>query len=76
MPVYELNIKIYGQQTIYFCAKNTVHCVKSARIPSVSGPYFLSFGLNTDQKNSEYGPFSSSCTHFIYGNILARYFVY
>ena len=44
-----------------------VHCVKSVRIPSLSGPYFSTFGLirsispysvrmreNIDQKNSEY----------------------
>ena len=48
------------------------HCVKSVRIQSFSGPYFLAFGLhilrislyavqireNTHQKNSEYGHFS------------------
>ena len=32
------------------------HCVKSVRILSFSGLYFPAFGLNTDQKNSEYGP--------------------
>ena len=43
-----------------------VHCVKSVRIWSYSGPYFNEFGLsispysvrmreNTDQNNSEYG---------------------
>ena len=42
-----------------------VHCVKSVRVRSFSGPYFLTFGLNTetysvrmrgntDQNNSEY----------------------
>ena len=31
------------------------HCVKSVRIRSFSGLFFLAFGLNTDQKNSEYG---------------------
>ena len=42
------------------------HCVKSVRVRSFSGPYFLAFGLNTeiysarmgggntDQNNSEY----------------------
>ena len=34
------------------------HCVISVRIRSFSGPYFSAFGLNTDQKNSEYGHFS------------------
>ena len=55
-------------ETIY------VPCVKSARIRSYSGPYFLAMRLNaesispysvlmwedTDQNNSEYGHFSSS----------------
>ena len=43
-----------------------LHCVKSVRVRSFSGPYFLAFGLNTeiysarmgggdtDQNNSEY----------------------
>ena len=30
------------------------------RIRSFSGTYFPAFGLNTDQKNSEYGPFLRS----------------
>ena len=34
------------------------HCAKSDRIWSVSGLYFSTLGLNTDQKNSEYGHFS------------------
>ena len=49
-----------------------IHCVKSARIRSFSGPYFPAFELNTeisvfspnaenaDQKNSEYESFSRS----------------
>ena len=36
------------------------HCVKSVRISSFSVPYFPTFGLNKDQKNSEYGHFSHS----------------
>ena len=32
--------------------------MKKVRIRSFSGPYFSAFGLNTDQKNSEYGHFS------------------
>ena len=31
------------------------HCVKRVRIRSFSGSYFPALGLNTDQKNSEYG---------------------
>ena len=34
-----------------------IHCVKSIRIRSYSGPFFPTFGLNTDQNNSEYGLF-------------------
>ena len=34
------------------------HYVKSVRIRNFPGPYFPAFGLNTDQKNSEYGHFS------------------
>ena len=48
-----------------------IHCVKSVRIRSFSGPHFPAFGLNTErysvhmrentyQKNSEYGHFSRS----------------
>ena len=32
-----------------------VHCVKSVRIRSFSGPYPVRMRKNTDQKNSEYG---------------------
>ena len=33
-------------------SSGTFHCVKSVRIRSYSGPHFLTFGLNTDQNNS------------------------
>ena len=36
------------------------HYVKSVGIWSFSGPYFPAFGMNMDQKNSEYGPFLRS----------------
>ena len=36
------------------------HCVKSVRIWSYYGPYLPAFGLNTDQKNSEYEHFLRS----------------
>ena len=36
------------------------HCVKSVRIRSFPGRHFPTFGLNTDQKNSEYEHFSRS----------------
>ena len=38
----------------------TVCYLESVRILSFSGPYFSAFGLNTDQKISEYGHFSRS----------------
>ena len=34
------------------CTRN-IHCVKSVRIRSYSGPCFPAFGLNTDQNNSK-----------------------
>ena len=40
--------------------KNYNHSVKSVRIWSFSGPYFSALGVNTDQKNSEYGHLSRS----------------
>ena len=38
------------------------YCVKSFRILSYSGPYFLVFGINTDQNNFKRGPFLCSDT--------------
>ena len=46
-------LKSYGVQCY-------MHCVKSVRIRSFSGPCFPAFGLNADQKISEYGHFSPS----------------
>ena len=37
-----------------------IHCVKSVRIRSYSGPYSVKMRENTDQNNSEYGHFSRS----------------
>ena len=37
-----------------------IHCMKSVCIQRFSGPYFLAFGLNVDQKNSEYRHFLCS----------------
>ena len=62
----------------YFCLigvnnKITIkvfHCVKSVRIWIFSGKYFAALGLNTNQKNSEYGHFSCS----IYDLFLEAYF--
>ena len=36
-----------------------LHCVKSVRIRSHSGPYSVRMWENTDQNNSEYGHFSA-----------------
>ena len=43
-----------------------LHWVKSARVRSFCGSYFPAFGMNTDQRNSEYGHFSRS-DHFFKG---------
>ena len=45
------------------------HCVKSVHIRSFSGPYFPAFGLNTDQKNSEYGHFSHIVFYLVYKHL-------
>ena len=37
-----------------------LHCMKSVRILSFSGPHFPAFALNADQKNSEYGHYLGS----------------
>ena len=37
-------------------------CVKSVRIRSYTGPFFLTLGLNTDQNKSEYRYFLRSAT--------------
>ena len=56
------------------------HCVKRVHIRSYSGPYFITFLLNKDQNNSEYGHFlrsvSSATDHLGYWQtkkILFRY---
>ena len=45
-------------------------CVKSVRISSFFAPYFPTFGLNTDKKNTEYGHFSrnnalETCVNYV-----------
>ena len=37
-----------------------MHCVKSVRIRSYSGPYSVRMWENTDKNNSEYGQFPRS----------------
>ena len=53
------------EEAKYAAKKLFIHCVKSVRIRSFSGPYFPAFGLNTDQKNFEYGQFSRSVSNII-----------
>ena len=50
----------FSRSTEIVCYTVSVHCVKSVRIRSYSGLFFLAFGLNTDQNNSEYGHFLRS----------------
>ena len=45
---------------------STQHCMKSIRVRSFSGQYFPAFGLNMDQKNSEYEHFSRSAKFHCY----------
>ena len=66
------NLLVFGinqlliQSSAYYYRSNKTwenganHCVKSVRIRSFTGPYFPTFGLNTEQKNSEYGHFPHS----------------
>ena len=51
--------------------QHEIHCVKSARVGSYSGPYFPAFGLNT---YSEYGHFSRSDNHFEQQNRMSSKF--
>ena len=80
---YKKRNKFHCVQAAKVVKSKDVHCVKSVRIRSYSGPYFPAFGLNTDQYNSEYGHFlRSSCyrikfcpqwlifTHFSNSNFL------
>ena len=67
-------IKTSSNNQVYENADDTkvddIHCVKSVRIPSYSGPHFPIFGLNTErygvnagQNDPEYGHFSRSDSH-------------
>ena len=51
------HVSVWFLLTLQNCKANVCIFVKSVRIWSFSGPYFPAFGLNTDQKNSEYGQF-------------------
>ena len=52
--------------TLFHFHEKCEKCVKSACIWSYSGPHFPAFGLNTDQKNSEYGHFSGSAIYIYF----------
>ena len=47
---------LIGFTTVLAVQINWLHCVKSVRIQSFSGPYFPTLGLYTDNKNSEFSP--------------------
>ena len=51
----------YHPLNVSFCCAPNLHCVKSVRLWSYSGPN----AENKDQNNSEYGHFSRSATHYI-----------
>ena len=42
-----------------------LHCLKSFRFWSYSGPYFTAFGLNKNQNNLEYGHFLLYCVFVV-----------
>ena len=46
-----------SSRILFFEKFKVLHCMKIVGIRSYSGPHFPSFGLSTDQNNSEYGPF-------------------
>ena len=52
--------KIYSKTTSYerlWTSIRNIHCNKSARIRSYSGPYLIQMRENTDQNNSKYEHF-------------------
>ena len=51
---------VFYQSSVYM---EQVHCVKSVRIRSYSGPYSVRMRETADQNNSEYRHFSGSGTH-------------
>ena len=56
----ENHFKNYVQHLRPKGVSRTSHCVKNARIPKYSGPYFPAFGLNTERYSvytlRKYGP--------------------
>ena len=44
----------------FFCKRDNIHCVKSVRIRSYSGPHFPAFGLNTEKYSVNVSVFSSN----------------
>ena len=53
---------IMSSRILFFEKFKALHCMKSVGSRSYSGPHFPSFGLSTDQNNSEYGHFLRSVT--------------
>ena len=51
---------------------NELHCVKSVRMRSYSGPYSVRMRENTDQNNSEYGHFSRSAGLYMIGTFVMK----
>ena len=49
MVIYQCQI-IYTRYSIFRIKNVKLHCVNSVRIQSFSGPYFPTFGLNTEIK--------------------------
>ena len=50
------------RNVLFSCEYTAYHgdndCVKSVRIWSFSGPYFPTFGLNTERRGTQYSPYS------------------
>ena len=40
---------VFPKKFLSYYMNNPIHCVKSVRIRSYSGPYFPAFGLNTER---------------------------
>ena len=59
----------------HFLLQIRLHCVKSVRVRSYSGLYFLAFGLNTDQNNSEYGHFLRNVRESCFQVIIEYYII-
>ena len=70
MPPSKSYITLCSHLINYFMVncKTTLH--EKCPYSEFSGRYFPAFGLNTDQKNSEYGHFSRSANHLVILDII------